>query len=143
MLFGPDSRPISRRTWLRNAAMYGIGLPASSALSGLAFGQTGAPQRGGVMTSLLKGDPANFDPMSNSSYLTIWAIGPCYNSLLMMDPMRPDEVIGDLAESWDLSGDGKTYTFKMVRNAKFHDGKPLTSADVKFSYDTMRNPPKG
>ena len=143
VIIRPRSGLISRRDWLRNAAVFGAGLPASMALSRLSFGQAAQPQRGGVMTAVLKGDPANFDPMSNSSYLTIWAIGPCYNTLLMMDPKRPDDVIGDLAESWEMSPDGLSYTFRLVRNARFHDGKPLTSADVKYSFDTMRDPPKG
>jgi len=42
-----------------------------------------------------------------------------------------------LAEKWDVSADGKVYTFHLVRNAKFHDGKPLTSADVKFTIESI------
>lgn len=61
----------------------------------------------------------------------------------MFDPLDPNKIIGDLAQSWQLSADGKVYTFALVKNAKFHDGKPLTSADVKFTFDTMRNPPSG
>ena len=43
----------------------------------------------------------------------------------------------DLAESWAISEDGKTYTFHLVRNATFHDGKPVTSADVKFTIEEV------
>ena len=42
----------------------------------------------------------------------------------------------DLAESWTVSGDGKTYTFKL-RQAKWHNGDPVTSADVKFTFDRI------
>ena len=44
----------------------------------------------------------------------------------------------DLAESWTVSQDGKTYTFKL-RQAKFHNGDPVTSADVKFTFDRILN----
>jgi peptide/nickel transport system substrate-binding protein len=40
-----------------------------------------------------------------------------------------------LAESWDVAADARTYTFKLRKDAKFHDGKPLTSADVKFIFE--------
>ena len=50
---------------------------------------------------------------------------------------------GDLAQSYTVSPDKLTYTFKLHPNVKFHDGTPCTSADVKASYDRMRNPPQG
>ncbi len=43
-----------------------------------------------------------------------------------------------LAERWDIAPDGRTYTFFLVKNATFHDGKPVTSADVKFSIETVK-----
>jgi peptide/nickel transport system substrate-binding protein len=43
----------------------------------------------------------------------------------------------NLAESWDISADGLTYTFHIVKNATWHDGKPFTSADVKFNIETL------
>ena len=50
---------------------------------------------------------------------------------------------GDLAQSWTVAPDLMTYTFKLHPNVKFHDGSPLTSADVKATYDRLRNPPQG
>ncbi len=50
---------------------------------------------------------------------------------------------GDLAQSWEVAKDGLTYTFKLKPNIKFHDGTPLTSADVKASYERIAKPPKG
>ena len=43
-----------------------------------------------------------------------------------------------LAESWKSSDDGLSMTLNLVKNAKFHDGKPITSADVKFSIETIK-----
>ena len=44
---------------------------------------------------------------------------------------------GQIAEKWTIGGDKLTYTFNLRRNVLFHDGKPLTSADVLFSYNMM------
>jgi peptide/nickel transport system substrate-binding protein len=48
-------------------------------------------------------------------------------------------LVGDLATSWEIRNP-TTYIFKLRNNVKFHDGSPVTSADVKFTYDTMRDP---
>jgi len=47
---------------------------------------------------------------------------------------------GDLAESWDLSSDGKVYTFKLREDLTWHDGEPFTADDVKFTLDTVAAP---
>ena len=52
-------------------------------------------------------------------------------------------MVGDLAQSWTVAPDGMSYTFKLKSGVKFHDGTPLTSADVKESYDRIINPPQG
>lgn len=51
-----------------------------------------------------------------------------------------DSVIPDLAESYDISPDGTTYTFTLRKNAKFHDGTPLTSEDILFTIQTIQKP---
>ena len=53
------------------------------------------------------------------------------------------ELRGDVAESWNVSKDGLTYTFKIRKGIKFHDGTPLTAKDVKATYDRLYNPPEG
>ncbi|WP_210495595.1 ABC transporter substrate-binding protein [Microvirga antarctica] len=62
-----------------------------------------------------------------------------YSTLFTMDwgVLRGTSAYGDLAEKWDVSADGKVYTFHMRKNVKWHDGEPVTSADVKFTYDTI------
>src|SRR5439155_601291 len=70
---------------------------------------------------------------------------PHYSTLLRVDPTDTTgtRIIGDLAESWTTSKDGLTYTFKIRRGVKFHDGSALTARDVKASYDKIINPPPG
>ena len=55
------------------------------------------------------------------------------------DPNDPIELICDLCESWEVSPDGKAYTFKL-REANWHDGRPVTAADIKFSLDRIAEP---
>jgi peptide/nickel transport system substrate-binding protein len=58
-----------------------------------------------------------------------------YNQLVRFDPdMTPQP---ELAESWETSKDGLTWTFKLRQGVKFHDGQELTSADVKFTFDRL------
>lgn len=70
-----------------------------------------------------------------SSQLT----GLMFDSLIGMHPTR-EEPIGLLAQSWEISPDKKTYTFKLNPAAKWSDGKPVTAEDVQFYYDVIMNP---
>jgi peptide/nickel transport system substrate-binding protein len=67
-----------------------------------------------------------------------------FNSLVRTDPMKEQvsvkNMVPDLAESWEISTDGKVYTFHLHRGVKFHDGHPFTSKDVKYSLDKLRDP---
>ena len=133
----------TRRDWLLGLAVAGLGSAIAPGFEAAAQTQAKTPRAGGILTIATSGDPPNFDPLSNTSSFALNVIAPCYNSLLMMDPLNPTKIIGDLAESWEPSADGRSYTFKLVKNAKFHDGTPLTSADVKATFDLARNPPAG
>lgn len=62
-----------------------------------------------------------------------------YSHLVVMDWGIVDgvAVYGDLADSWDVSDDGTTYTFYLNPNARWHDGEPVTSEDVQFTYERI------
>lgn len=109
-----------------------------------AAGQTGQnPRAGGTLTMWIAADPPNFDVHQNSTYVTQHVTAPCYNSLVQHDPLNPNRIIPDLAEGWEVSPDGKRYTFHLVPEVTFHDGRLCTSADVKVSLDRLRQPPAG
>ncbi len=64
---------------------------------------------------------------------------PQFNGLVYHNPVNPDDIVCDLCESWTVSPDGKTYTFRL-RQAQWHDGRPVTAEDIKFSLDRITEP---
>src|SRR6516225_3348724 len=101
------------------------------------------PTRGGILEFAVDAEPPNYDCHANFSFVFIHPVIPHYSTLLKFDAANYPQVIGDLAESWSISNDRRTYTFKLRRNVQFHDGSPLTSADVKASYERIIHPPQG
>lgn len=99
--------------------------------------------RGGTLDFAVIGWPNTFDCHAANSFAVLHYIAPHYSLLVKFDPDRFPEVKGDLATSWHASPDGLAYTFKLRSGVVFHDGSPLTSGDVKASFDRMRSPPKG
>lgn len=108
-----------------------------------ASGAVHAQKRGGELKFGVSAEPPNYDCHANSSFAFIHPVRPHYSTLLEFDPKEYPKVRGDLAESWTVSNDGLTYTFKLKPNVKFHDGSAFSSADVKASYERIANPPQG
>jgi len=78
-------------------------------------------------------DPRGLSPVFAATFHD-WVVGyRLYSSLIQAD--ENFQPVPDLAESWEVSPDGLTYTFHLKRNATFHDGSPITSEDVKFSVE--------
>src|SRR5437764_5037084 len=102
-----------------------------------------APQRGGILEFAVDAEPPNYDCHANISFAFIHPVAPHYSTLLKFDVANYPQVQGDLAESWRVSPDRQTYTFKLRPNVLFHDGSPLTSADIKASYQRITHPPAG
>jgi peptide/nickel transport system substrate-binding protein len=101
------------------------------------------PKRGGTLRFAVSAEPPNYDCHGATSFAFIHPVRPHYNTLLKFDEPNYPKVKGDLAQSWEVAKDGLTYTFKLKPNIKFHDGTPLTSADVKATYERIAKPPKG
>ena len=102
-----------------------------------------AQKRGGILTFGVKAEPPSYDLEGSTSYGTLHFVEQHYSLLLNFDLDDFPALKGDVAESWVESGDHMKYTFKIREGIKFHDGTPLTSKDVKASYDRMRDPPEG
>lgn len=85
-------------------------------------------------------EPPNLDPTTGgaASAIRVVTYHNIFEGLTRID--RDGAVVPDLAKSWDISDDGLTYTFHLQPDVTFHDGTPLTAADVKFSYDRARGP---
>jgi peptide/nickel transport system substrate-binding protein len=101
------------------------------------------PRRGGVLLAVIGADAPSLDPHQESTFANIQMVAPLYSTLLQIDPYNYPKVIGDVATEWKISPDGLTYTFKVRQDMKFHDGSPLTAADVKATYDKIVFPPEG
>ncbi len=87
-----------------------------------------------TVTFLIETMPANLDPRIGNDTQSQRIAGLIFSSLIERDAqMNPR---GDLAESWETP-DALTYIFHLRRGVRFHDGRPLTSADVKFTFDSM------
>jgi peptide/nickel transport system substrate-binding protein len=100
------------------------------------------PRHGGVLSYGLS-EPDSMDCHATLASGALGRILPHYSTLLKLDRENYPAITGDLAESWDVSADGLTYTFRLRSNVLFHDGTPLTSSDVKATYDRLRNPTGG
>jgi len=103
------------------------------------------PRYGGELVFVVPSSPPSYDAHREETFGTIHPIAPHYNTLLRTDPTDKlgAKVIGDLAESWTISKDQKTYTLKLRHGVKFHDGSEFTSKDAKASYDKIIFPPAG
>jgi peptide/nickel transport system substrate-binding protein len=101
------------------------------------------PKHGGTLVFAVEAEPANYDCHANVSFAFLHPVAPHYSMLLKFDPENYPAVKGDLAESWSVSPDKRTYTFRLRPNILFHDGTRLTSADVKASYERIVHPPDG
>jgi len=122
-------------------------IPYAALAAVLAFGVphalAQAPKTGGTLIFAVSAEPPNYDCHAQSSFAFIHPVRPHYSTLLKFDTPNYPKVVGDLAESWTVAPDGLTYTFKLKRNVKFHDGSALTSEDIKATYDRLRKPPAG
>jgi peptide/nickel transport system substrate-binding protein len=96
-----------------------------------------------VLNFSVVAEPPNYDCHASTTFALLHPIAPHYSTLLKFDGPGYPRVRGDLAKSWEVAPDGRTFTFKLHEKVTFHDGSALTSADVKASYERIANPPTG
>ncbi|NQW00010.1 MAG: ABC transporter substrate-binding protein, partial [Rhodospirillales bacterium] len=120
--------------------------------AGLALGVGAAnaetPKYGGILEFSINGKTPSYDGHIETTYALVHRIRPFYSLLIRVNPDNPSDpsdFVCDLCEG-DVpkpTDGGKTYTFELQSGVKFHDGTPLTSADVKASFDKIIFPPEG
>lgn len=103
-----------------------------------------AQKRGGILNFAVVAEPPTTDCHATTTFAMVHPVAPQYSTLLKMTgPHDKTEIVGDLAESWEISPDGLTYTFKLRKGVKWHDGSDFSSADIKATYERIVNPPPG
>src|SRR3990170_6102150 len=105
--------------------------------------QAQTPRSGGELVFAVGGTPPSYDGHRETTFAMLHPVAPHYSTLLRFDPQNYPKIIGDVAESWGVSKDALTYTFKIRKGIKFHDGSELRSNDVKATYDKIIFPPQG
>src|SRR5918997_3157328 len=106
---------------------------AACALAGCRGG--GGGQQRTQFVTVLDSDVVTLDPLDGLDAASERLRQLMFNSLMRKN--EKFEYVGDLAAENQASEDGKTYTFKLRQGVTFHDGRPLTSADAKYTLDSL------
>src|SRR5258705_11609151 len=123
----------------RSPRFVGIVVAALLTLSGACVLATAAwPQTGGTLVIGLDQEPPTLDPHASPSAVTYQIIGSVTENLLYRGP--DGKLAPWLAESWQSAKDGRSVTFKLRRDVKFHDGTPFNAEAVKFNFDRILDP---
>jgi oligopeptide transport system substrate-binding protein len=83
-------------------------------------------------------NPLTLDPAISQDVTSWYYLVEIFSGLIRLDDKV--NLVPDIAESWTVSADGRVYTFKLRPNVKFHDGKPVTAQDFKYSLERSLNP---
>ncbi|MGA8755927.1 MAG: ABC transporter substrate-binding protein [Stellaceae bacterium] len=128
-----------------------VGLSAAMILlmagAAAAASEEEAPKRGGILTYMIPADaPPSFDGHREGTFATLQSMAPFYSVLIRINPENPSSTTDFVCDLCTVmpqpTDDGKTYTFKIRDGVKFHDGSPLTAADVAASWEHIIHPPK-
>jgi ABC-type transport system substrate-binding protein len=102
------------------------------------------PKSGGVLRYGITMRPPHFDVHQSGTINNLGSQGCMFDNLIRRDPRDSGKtIIPDLAHSWEIAKDGKTYTFHLRQGVQFHDGAELTAEDVKATFDRIAKPPQG
>ena len=98
-------------------------------------------KRGGTLNLRAISTPVAWDTFDARGSSDFHTLGGVMNNLIWPDPYRDGyTLVGDLAESWELSAQGQVITFRLRQGARWHDGTPFTSADVLYNFDRALKP---
>jgi peptide/nickel transport system substrate-binding protein len=104
-----------------------------------------APKHGGVLVTHPLSAPPSLSPHEEATISTVWVASPCFSNLVYFDPQKRQEsvdtIIPELAEKWSWQDGYRTLTFSLRKDVRWHDGKPFTAQDVKYTFDVVRAAP--
>ncbi|MGC2200051.1 MAG: ABC transporter substrate-binding protein [Stellaceae bacterium] len=131
-----------------NWRYWAIGLGAGLAAAAPATAQDENAKYGGTLTYMIPAEsPPSFDAHREETYATIHTAAPFYSVLIRINPYNPSSTTDFVCDLCTVmpkpTDDGKTYTFKIRDGVKFHNGDPLTAADVAASWNAIIFPPQG
>jgi peptide/nickel transport system substrate-binding protein len=104
-------------------------------VGGMAAAAPAEPQRGGTAVVAIGGDPETLNLGITTGYAVGAVAASIFSGLVWIDPRG--EIQPSLATSWTVSSDGLTYTFELRKGVKWHDGRPFSAQDVKFTMDEV------
>jgi peptide/nickel transport system substrate-binding protein len=102
---------------------------------------TVTPKQGGTLVVGLEGDITRTDPSLVDDLNSTYVAEQVVETLVTLKPGTGSEIVPMLADSWTVSTDGLTYTFKLHPNVKFHDGTDFNAEAVKVNFDRWINIP--
>jgi len=111
-----------------------------------AAGAAETPVRGGTLEFVVGSTIPSYDAHQETTFGVIHPLAPFYSVLIRVDPENPgsSDFVCDLCEGkFQTAPDGLSYTFDIRKGVKFHDGTPLTAADIKATLDKIIFPPEG
>ena len=104
---------------------------------------SGGPKYGGTLRMSAYADTKDWDPLGSSSLSSVISYSQLYNQIVQYDTVDTNAIVGDLAEDWDISDDGLTYTFYLRDNMQWTDGTEITTADIMSTHSRYANPCNG
>ena len=133
----------------RTPALLGVALLVLG-LVAPAAGQAPAPREakpGGVLRLAHREDlPQGFAIHETATNSVTWPAMPCYSNLVVFDQLkgleRLDTIVPELAERWSWQDNYRNLVFFLRKDVRWHDGRPFTSRDVKFTFDMVREAPE-
>lgn len=132
----------------KSAVALVVGLSLALWAGGPAAAQTETPQTGGILNFVVGSKIPSYDAHMESTFGMIHPIRPFYSLLIRVNPdnpQSPTDFVCDLCDG-DVptaTNNGLTYAFKIRQDVKFHNGEPLTAADIKATFDKIVFPPEG
>ena len=90
---------------------------------------------GGNIRMSAYADTRDWDPLGSASLSSIQAYSQLYNQLVQFDTVETTKIVGDLADSWEISDGGQTFTFSLNKDAKWHDGVDVTAGTPPGPFD--------